>query len=479
MVDLEARLIRIERVIENQSLIQLASEVDMLRSEAMQLRGEIETLRYETENSNKRQRDLYVDVDRRLQSIEQGQQPALAPAPPPAAAPPSTLTPHERAAEPPAGERAVASRAAAARARPARISRTTRPRSSSMQGRKYEEAGRAFAQFLAAFPQSPLADNAQYWLAETQYVRGQYQPALAEFQKVMDQYPQSAKLPDALLKVGLLPGRARQPRSGAHRAAAGDAPVPRHDGRAARVAAARASVAIASATLRAHRNGGRGGARGREPAAQDHRDLLLDPGRGRVQRLAHGVRASHGLPAALPVLRHRVRVHGRRVALVRARSRREIRKHGTRYVCVTGGEPLAQPRCTALLTALCDAGFDVSLETSGAHDIAPVDTRVCRVVDVKTPGSREAQRNRWENLALLTPHDALKFVICDRADYEWSRGVLAERFAGGARAVPRVLLAELRAGGRGRARGLDSRGPVARALQVQLHKVLWGNVPGR
>ena len=75
-----------------------------------------------------------------------------------------------------------------------------------MQGRKYEEAGRAFGQFLASFPQSPLADNAQYWLAETQYVRGQYQPALAEFQKVLDRYPQSAKLPDALLKVGYCQG---------------------------------------------------------------------------------------------------------------------------------------------------------------------------------------------------------------------------------------------------------------------------------
>ncbi|HZF32132.1 MAG TPA: 7-carboxy-7-deazaguanine synthase QueE [Gammaproteobacteria bacterium] len=155
----------------------------------------------------------------------------------------------------------------------------------------------------------------------------------------------------------------------------------------------------------------------------------------------------------------------------------EIRKHGTRYVCVTGGEPLAQPRCAALLTALCDDGFDVSLETSGAIDIAPVDTRVCRVVDVKTPGSGEVERNRWENLALLTPRDALKFVICDRADYEWSREVLAERAANApcpvffspsytqlpARALAEWILAD--------------RLPVR--LQVQLHKVLWGDVPGK
>jgi tol-pal system protein YbgF len=202
MVDLEARLIRIERVIENQSLIQLAAEVDMLRSESMQLRGEIETLRYETENSNKRQRDLYVDVDRRLQAIEQGQQRGFTPtpAPPPAAAPQATPPPPERAAQPPAGE---APRVAAAPARPAGTDQQNYQAAFElMQGRKYEEAGRAFGQFLVAFPQSPLADNAQYWLAETQYVRGQYQPALAEFQKVLDHYPQSAKLPDALLKVG-------------------------------------------------------------------------------------------------------------------------------------------------------------------------------------------------------------------------------------------------------------------------------------
>ena len=138
----------------------------------------------------------------------------------------------------------------------------------------------------------------------------------------------------------------------------------------------------------------------------------------------------------------------------------EIRRHGTPYVCVTGGEPLAQPRCTALLTELCDLGFNVSLETSGALDISDVDTRVARVVDLKTPGSNEVHRNRWENLALLTPHDAVKIVICDRADYEWARDVAREALA----AVPRVLLAELRGAARGHARRLDPRGPFARAL---------------
>jgi tol-pal system protein YbgF len=200
MTDLEARLLRIERVVENQSLIQLASELDQLRAESMQLRGEIETLRYETENGGNRQRDLYVDVDRRLQSLEQSQQRTFAPIPVPAAgAQSSGLRPDERAAEPPSGAPSVA----AAPARPAGTDQQNYQAAFDlMQGRKYEEAGRGFTQFLAGFPQSPLADNAQYWLAETMYVRGQFQPALAEFQKVMDNYPQSAKLPDALLKVG-------------------------------------------------------------------------------------------------------------------------------------------------------------------------------------------------------------------------------------------------------------------------------------
>ena len=153
----------------------------------------------------------------------------------------------------------------------------------------------------------------------------------------------------------------------------------------------------------------------------------------------------------------------------------EVHRHGTPYVCVTGGEPLAQPRCAAFLTRLCDAGFSVSLETSGAIDIANVDTRVSRVVDLKTPGSGEDARNRWENLPLLTAHDAVKIVICDRADYEWARDVVAKHpvpcpvfFSPSYEQLPAGTLADWI---------IADRLPVR--LQVQLHKVLWGNVPGR
>ena len=105
----------------------------------------------------------------------------------------------------------------------------------------------------------------------------------------------------------------------------------------------------------------------------------------------------------------------------------KVTAFGVPNVCVTGGEPLAQKRCILLLDALVSAGFSVSLETSGAIDISSVDTRVSRVVDIKTPDSGESGQNLWSNIAQLTPHDQLKFVICSRTDYEWARAELAAR----------------------------------------------------
>jgi 7-carboxy-7-deazaguanine synthase len=154
-----------------------------------------------------------------------------------------------------------------------------------------------------------------------------------------------------------------------------------------------------------------------------------------------------------------------------------VRSFGARHVCVTGGEPLAQPNCLKLLTRVCDAGFEVSLETSGAIDIGGVDPRVHRVIDVKTPGSREAARNRTENFGLLTPRDQLKFVICSRDDYDWSKAYLQEHgladrcrilFSPSYAQVPAGNLAEWILADR-----LNVR------FQLQLHKILWGDVPGR
>ena len=108
----------------------------------------------------------------------------------------------------------------------------------------------------------------------------------------------------------------------------------------------------------------------------------------------------------------------------------KVQSYGARHVCVTGGEPLAQPNCLPLLELLCDAGYQVSLETSGAMDVGAVDPRVARVIDVKTPGSKESARNRIENFQYLTPRDQLKFVICSREDYDWSKAFLAEHGVG-------------------------------------------------
>jgi 7-carboxy-7-deazaguanine synthase len=152
----------------------------------------------------------------------------------------------------------------------------------------------------------------------------------------------------------------------------------------------------------------------------------------------------------------------------------EVLSRSVRRVTVTGGEPLAQAACPSLLAALADAGCDVSLETSGALDISVVDPRVSRIVDLKPPGSGESARNRFANLPLLRANDELKFVLADRRDYEWAREILTRHAIAcpvlfspvqgelDARALAEWILAD----------GLEVR------LQVQLHKLLWGNLPG-
>ena len=150
---------------------------------------------------------------------------------------------------------------------------------------------------------------------------------------------------------------------------------------------------------------------------------------------------------------------------------------GTRHVTVTGGEPLAQPDCLPLLSALCDAGYQVSLETSGALDIGGVDPRVARVVDLKTPSSGECERNLYANLDLLRPGDQVKFVIADEADYRWSREQL-DRWDLPARCE--VLFSPV-AGVLEPARLAEwiLRDRIEVRFQVQLHKILWGDEPGR
>ncbi len=157
----------------------------------------------------------------------------------------------------------------------------------------------------------------------------------------------------------------------------------------------------------------------------------------------------------------------------------EVSTYQPRYITVTGGEPLAQPNCLPLLSALCDLdpAPEVSLETSGALDVSGVDPRVVTILDLKTPASGESHRNRWENLAHLKPKDQIKFVICDRGDYEWARFKLSEHqlhergevlFSPSFEQLPGADLA---------AWILEDRLPVR--MQLQLHKLLWGDEPGR
>jgi len=154
-----------------------------------------------------------------------------------------------------------------------------------------------------------------------------------------------------------------------------------------------------------------------------------------------------------------------------------VREFGTPYACVTGGEPLAQKGCAQLLSMLCDAGLRVSLETSGAMPLASVDVRVSKVVDVKTPGSGEERRNRYEELARLCARDLVKFVICSRSDYEWSRGKLRELTLPAGCTVLFSPSHEQLAARELADWILEDRLPVR--LQIQLHKYLWGNVPGK
>lgn len=154
----------------------------------------------------------------------------------------------------------------------------------------------------------------------------------------------------------------------------------------------------------------------------------------------------------------------------------EVAKYQAKYVCVTGGEPLAQKGCHDLLKALCDLGYSVSLETSGAMDISHVDPRVSIIMDIKTPGSGEESKNLWANIPHLKAKDEVKFVLADRADYDWAKQVLAKYaltekspvlFSPVYKTLPPADLAQW---------VLEDHLPVR--MQLQLHKILWGEKPG-
>ena len=155
----------------------------------------------------------------------------------------------------------------------------------------------------------------------------------------------------------------------------------------------------------------------------------------------------------------------------------QLKTYNCRYVCVTGGEPLAQKSCTELLTRLCDEGYSVSLETSGALDISAVDPRVVRVVDIKTPASGEESKNLYSNIEQLKQGDELKFVICQREDYDWAKQIVNQY---GLIERCEVLFSPVH--GQIEARELAEwilEDQLQVRFQVQLHKYLWDNQPGK
>lgn len=156
---------------------------------------------------------------------------------------------------------------------------------------------------------------------------------------------------------------------------------------------------------------------------------------------------------------------------------KKVAQYNVHYVTVTGGEPLAQKSSISLLQRLCDAGYEVSLETSGALDISAVDSRVVKVVDIKTPGSLEESKNNFDNVSHLLPQDQVKFVICSHDDYEWAKEIIEKYqltkrcevlFSPSFEQQSASVLADW-----------ILKDQLFVRLQIQLHKFLWGNAPGR
>ena len=154
----------------------------------------------------------------------------------------------------------------------------------------------------------------------------------------------------------------------------------------------------------------------------------------------------------------------------------EVGQHKSKTVCVTGGEPLAQKNCLTLLTKLCDLGYSVSLETSGAIDISAVDPRVSRIVDIKTPGSGEVDKNRWENLPLLKRDDEIKFVITSEADYRWAVALLEEKKL--ASLAPVLFSPAFKEVRYEQLAAWILRDGLRVRMQIQLHKIIWGEKRG-
>ena len=154
----------------------------------------------------------------------------------------------------------------------------------------------------------------------------------------------------------------------------------------------------------------------------------------------------------------------------------QVARYKTHYVTVTGGEPLAQKSCLVLMTALCEAQYSVSIETSGALDLSKVDARVCRIMDIKTPGSGEVTKNNWQNLAHLTQRDEIKFVICNEGDYRWTYEIIYSKQLH--QICPILLSPAYKSLAPETLAAWILRDALPVRMQIQMHKLLWGEGPG-
>ena len=338
----------------------------------------------------------------------------------------------------------------------------------SLKDLKYADAAEQFSAFVVQYPNSDYADNAQYWLGESYYVTRNYDIALEAFQALLSNYPDSPKVPDGLLKIGYTHYELKQWDQA--RAALVQVQEQYPDTTLARLAGSR----LRSMKLEGHllvvtisRSLEVGC---QKTCKQRHRASFGVPACEGVTLPVHPTLCSltvkypyvcdrninqtrvpesrEGLLKITEIfysLQGEARDAGRPTVFIRLTGcplrcvycdseyafyggewkqidqiMEQVATYRTPYVCVTGGEPLAQKRCQELLNRLCEAGYQVSLETSGAMDISQVDERVSRVLDIKTPDSGEAERNLWANLDVLTAHDQIKFVLCSREDYEWA-----------------------------------------------------------
>src|SRR3569623_3150157 len=384
---LDARVTKLERLLEGQALTDMLLRVQQMQQELQKLRGDLEVQTNEINGLKQRQRDLYLDIDRRLRQAETSAQAAPAASASGAAGAPGGV------ASAPVGGSPEQERAAYQQA------------FDKLKEGRYDEAITLFRGVLANYPNGKLSDNAQYWLGEANYVTRRYREAVEEFGKVIANHPQSQKIPDALMKRGFSYyelGDWAKARESLEQVASRYPQSP--------------AAAKAATRLQKMKAEGRCAGPGFIVERLKLPEIFLSlQGESRRVGLPTTIVRLTGCPQRCQYCDTAYAFHGGEWRTV-DEIVQQVAALGTRHVCVTGGEPLAQKGSLPLLRALCDAGHEVSLETSGAITVAEVDQRVIKVMDLKTPASGEVERNRYDNLPQLTARDQITYVLCDRAD---------------------------------------------------------------